>query len=635
MSSVTLSTDKSDRDQSSVPPQTIRETVESIVVAFILAFLFRAFVAEAFVIPTGSMAPTLMGAHKDIACELCGKQYQASASEEFDSETGRAKDYIVIASTCPTCRGLNRYDFRGNANHGTFSGDRILVSKFDYVLGEPDRWDVFVFKYPEKAHMNYIKRLIGLPGDELLIEGGDVFTRGGDGSWEIARKPPSKIRAMRQLVSDTQFQSPLLVEKGWPSLWQPWAAPDAPASQWQVQQAAGSWSASLSPTETTSLLRYFHRIAEMPLWESVVQGEQLPDIEPTSSELVTDFVAYNSSVLANRGVAYTSKSELKTLDEDITTEYRAYDRMLDRFRSSLVRSPESNRGLHWVGDLIGDFDIEIASQSGNLVLQLVEFGVTYECEVDVASGEARVTARVANEAAGSDSTSDLDVFDGASQVSGTTGLRGPGTYHIEFANVDDQLVLWVNGKLADFSQPLQYNARDFRSSDQRRPYWTESDPLDAAPIAIGGRGLEMTVKRAVVHRDIYYIAPQLSSNSSPQPFSDYNPDDRAVIAAVPDASIRRVVDREAAIRSILAHPRWWDETSLWSLRGGNSFALKEGQYFPMGDNSAASYDGRMWFGHHYVEEDLVLGRALMVFWPHTWNRPIPFLPNFSRMSLIH
>ena len=45
------------------PVQThaIRETVESIVIAFVLAFLFRTFEAEAFVIPTGSMAPTLMG----------------------------------------------------------------------------------------------------------------------------------------------------------------------------------------------------------------------------------------------------------------------------------------------------------------------------------------------------------------------------------------------------------------------------------------------------------------------------------------------------------------------------------------------------------------------------------------------
>ena len=40
----------------------VRETIESIVVAFVLAFLFRTFEAEAFVIPTGSMSPSLQGA---------------------------------------------------------------------------------------------------------------------------------------------------------------------------------------------------------------------------------------------------------------------------------------------------------------------------------------------------------------------------------------------------------------------------------------------------------------------------------------------------------------------------------------------------------------------------------------------
>ena len=62
------------------PSHAMRETVESIALAVILAFLFRAFVAEAFVIPTGSMAPTLMGQHKDVHCPECGYWYQAGAS---------------------------------------------------------------------------------------------------------------------------------------------------------------------------------------------------------------------------------------------------------------------------------------------------------------------------------------------------------------------------------------------------------------------------------------------------------------------------------------------------------------------------------------------------------------------------
>ena len=54
--------------QTSAWSRTLRETIESIAIAFMLAFLFRTFEAEAFVIPTGSMAPTLMGKHLDITC---------------------------------------------------------------------------------------------------------------------------------------------------------------------------------------------------------------------------------------------------------------------------------------------------------------------------------------------------------------------------------------------------------------------------------------------------------------------------------------------------------------------------------------------------------------------------------------
>ena len=64
---------KKNAETSQEEVQSVRETIESIVVAFILAFLFRAFVAEAFVIPTGSMAPTLMGVMRTqrTRCKLC------------------------------------------------------------------------------------------------------------------------------------------------------------------------------------------------------------------------------------------------------------------------------------------------------------------------------------------------------------------------------------------------------------------------------------------------------------------------------------------------------------------------------------------------------------------------------------
>src|SRR5437762_449193 len=58
----------------------VKDTVESIIVAFILAFIFRAFVVEAFVIPTGSMAPTLLGAHMRFKCPDCGYDFTVNYS---------------------------------------------------------------------------------------------------------------------------------------------------------------------------------------------------------------------------------------------------------------------------------------------------------------------------------------------------------------------------------------------------------------------------------------------------------------------------------------------------------------------------------------------------------------------------
>ena len=55
--------------------------------AFILALVVRGFEAQAFVIPTGSMAPTLMGRHKELACPQCGFVYAVNASEEVEPRT--------------------------------------------------------------------------------------------------------------------------------------------------------------------------------------------------------------------------------------------------------------------------------------------------------------------------------------------------------------------------------------------------------------------------------------------------------------------------------------------------------------------------------------------------------------------
>ena len=54
------------------------------------------------------------------------------------------------------------------------SGDYLLIDELSYRLREPDRGEVVVFKYPNNPSVYYIKRIVGLPGEKVVIKGGDI-----------------------------------------------------------------------------------------------------------------------------------------------------------------------------------------------------------------------------------------------------------------------------------------------------------------------------------------------------------------------------------------------------------------------------------------------------------------------------
>jgi signal peptidase I len=108
----------------------LREYAEAAAIAILLALFIRAFVVQAFKIPSGSMEPTLL------------------------------------------------------------VGDHILVNKFLYgvkvpyfqttliPISEPDRGDIIVFIYPEDKSKDFIKRVIGIPGDKIQMQDKRVLVNG-------------------------------------------------------------------------------------------------------------------------------------------------------------------------------------------------------------------------------------------------------------------------------------------------------------------------------------------------------------------------------------------------------------------------------------------------------------------------
>ncbi|MCE3018281.1 MAG: signal peptidase I [Pirellula sp.] len=602
----------------------VRETVESLAVAFILALLFKAFIAEAFVIPTGSMAPTLMGAHKDIACECCGHQFQCGASEEFDRETGKRINRSVVGAVCPLCRKPQIIDPFQSRNHATFSGDRILVSKLAYVWKTPNRWDVIVFKFIEEARQNYIKRCVGLPNEVVRVQGGDIYTRSTlneDSSFSIARKPPHVVNAMLQPVHDTKFAPSELIKAGMPSAWQT-LSPDE--SSWSVVNSENEWKATVENKETNlSWLRYFPKIVDTSAWRTLESTGSLPaPMDPRQPRLITDFTAYNSAYAAPVQPSRDPKEKYREAAENSLRNLVA----------------KGNDGIHWVGDLACEYDVETTSGSKQLSLLLVEAGAKHQIDIDLSSGVALASVYV-------DDQPVAVIEDGekkADKASAETEIRAGKKHRIRFANVDDQLILWVDGKLAQWTPSNRIYWGVPSAQKQRGPRQSQTDPLDGAPVGIAVSGGIATVHRARVFRDIYYIAAMGGD------LTDYPNTSEAIRRSLPAGALEdyaKQVHNDTPYRLQNLHPdelnrnalamlpNAWGQGEISQSRRTRDFPMQSKWYFPMGDNSSASSDARSWAMHH-TPERLLIGRAVVVFWPHCWNAPVPFLPNVQRMGLI-
>ena len=121
----------------------------------LLVFLLRGFIAEPFRIPSGSMLPTL---------EL--------------------KDFILV----------NKFTY----------GIRLpIIHTKIFNVNEPDRGDIVVFRYPPNPAQNYIKRLVGLPGDEIVYRDKRLFVNGS----EVTTSPLSDYTEEGKSVSQAHYET--------------------------------------------------------------------------------------------------------------------------------------------------------------------------------------------------------------------------------------------------------------------------------------------------------------------------------------------------------------------------------------------------------------------------------------------
>jgi signal peptidase I len=562
------SEDKQSHAKHSPPQGASRETCESIAFAFVLALLFRTFAAEAFVIPTGSMAPTLLGRNKDVACPACGQQYEIGASDELDDDTGT---YLVPLrridqSVCPNCRHM--HDVKPL---NVFKGDRILVNKSAFQFGDPSRWDVIVFRYPEDTQKNYIKRLVGLPNEAIRIERGDVYVRRSDaGEYRIAHKQdPEKQKLLQQLVNDDRHPPRELLALGWPESWSAverngaensvdgWATD---SNGWTRDPKVQTRHFELPASEQLHWVRYRHLVPTQVDWGAVADGKA-PTQNP-HPQLISDFCGYNT---------YTG-GRSQGLDDD----------------------------RYWVGDLTLTCTVTITSATGkdsHLLLELVEGVRRYRCRIDVPSGQATLTRN-------DDLAADPNAAPEIELAKANTSIKGPGTYTLRFANVDDRLCLWINdGLLSGF---IAFGSgAEFEAPVNRRP-----QEADLTPIGIAAPGLAVRVSDLLVERDIYYRADSVSNDAGV--FGGHESE----------------VDESLPLRELLTNPEGWGELYEDKFHRAEFRQLGSDEFFVMGDNSPRSQDSRLWpnnkrhaANRHAVDRQALIGKAFFVYWPHG----IPFL----------
>jgi len=570
------------------------DTVEAVIIALILALVFRAFFVEAFVIPTGSMAPTLLGAHFDVICPKCGFAYKESADVSWQlqnltrasggtytanlpqGQIGHAElsnSETVLAPrfrSCPNCGYAIPADLLpGNpitvqtgepqsrkipwANNG----DRILVLKYLYDFVDPQRWDVIVFKEPQEGQDNFIKRLIGRPGETVEIIDGDIFIADAGtkaelierGDFPIARKPRWVQDTVWQAVYDNDFypidapsaanpagearENATIGRSAW--TWRtPWHAQGETADGWKLNGPLVAFGADKPGTvvfENTPGMTYRYLLNMI------------------GYNAVADWGRLNSPAGGTTNIAVK--------DVQLKMSWKPVSAAAANLRV-VVGAPSNQYRFTWNG--------------GDKKLLLERFDEAKQTFADV----------------------------GATPVS-DPGVPQAGTwYTVAVDNADHAAHVYVDGKLV-FEDTPRWTAAEAAELASRPNHMIEFPTIS---VTVGGAA---EITHLKLQHDLYYTQAEMNGPAR--------------------------------------------------ARQGAPLTLDKDQFFAMGDNSPYSFDGRYWSKAHpslmadnipegIVPRRFLLGRAFFVYWPAGF-RPmngaapdslrfadVPLVPNTGEMRFI-
>lgn len=568
----------------------IKDTIESIVVAFILAFAFRAFVAEAFVIPTGSMAPNLYGVHRMQTCTACGTEYAYGFSPMPGGGLHPPNQLV-----CPNC-GL-RGDKVITTNPD--GGDRIFVLKWLFDVGrllpdvdnngpnewwhvfKPRRWDAVVFKDPNDGTTNFIKRLIGLPGEVLEIIDGDIYTAKAS---DLAKTPEGrsvldKLERRRALYEDLGDAEKSALDhclkirrktkRAQRVLWLP------------------AYNHDFLPVNKPSLATWRTSLDQNNGWQT---GDRKLRFEPTKGDA-------SQTITFVRGNGPRSGASPGPPNRPVVDVY-AYNGS---------RGPYSRAG----GDRDG---IDVSDV--RLKCLLVPRGDKGSLALSLTKRDDRFTALFADDGQIKLVRTVVSKPEAEPVVIGQAEMPAmePGKpVRLALSNADYRVTVWVEDEPVIQTADEQYPALDRTDSDCIAGYargLSLNNPNAIPEIAIAASGMKLELWHVGIDRDVYYRSP---------------------------------VDPGRSVG-------WGVQGQPIYLRNSPDRSIKE--YYCLGDNSPLSKDSRLWntIGPHLVRKmdngdyqlgtvpaDQMIGRAFLVYWPAGYpllQDRLPLIPNYGDMRLI-
>lgn len=550
----------------------IKETFESIVIAFILAFVFRAYVVEAFVIPTGSMAPTLLGEHMRVTCDKCG--YHFKVETPAGQNTGVPMKGRQIQTELPYACPMCQFDNVLPKNTYISAGDRILVHKYLYSINEPKRWDVVVFKAPHRPQTNYIKRLIGLPGQDTMILEGNVYynpTQGNESGWKMARKTDANENPHWEKIQNAVWQ-PIYHSQFVPLDYDVTSGTNRWQSPWIISRQAGE---------------------ETAVWKRGSASANDPELDPRAGFIFDS----------------TSKGALRFSFQRAYNIYSA--------------------GFFAYGQRRGSPTIPIEDVRLAVAVQPKEAGLRVTLRTSARLDDKAGITHTLYATIDDTGTATLRRSDQPEPLASVeVGPCAPGkTRLLELWYVDQEASLWIDGERVLVKQfdgagyvdllkralPFEkFETPEMAAEHAEQQGGNRRTELFAPVVKVEVEGSPVTLHRIELDRDMYYISSG-----------------RATITKDRDGSLPwgEPVELKADEFFCLgdnspfsADSRAWDSVDPWVLQ----HALAEG---------TTQSEGR-----GIVPRRLMMGKAFFVYFPSMIGsspQSFPYFPNFGEMRLIH